>query len=405
MNHDPDPVVERTLWRRVAAKFARRGPPRTVVRPSAPPLRLGLIGAGNVARWQHLPALRALGGQFILRAVHDLHPGAAARVAHEFGAAVTPNAEELAARSDVDAVLVCTPAHAHADAVLAALHERKHVLCEKPLARDLAEAETLCSAAQRREGCVAMVNFNLRQRPEFRLVRALIQQGVLGEIYHVTGSVSQGRWFTVDGRPANEREDAAGWKYDPPGVLLDLAPHAIDLMRWWCGEIVATQAWTKRLETSHASTIAACSIQLETDSGTLIQLLSSRLVTGAKEQTTFELSGSRGALRSEAGSLRLWTRDVPRWRTLWVEREHPSALGLFAQAIRGEIHDTCDFNEGWRNQAVLEAVALSAESAGRYRLPVARAAEAAHEKARSATALRGDVLRLRAESDISACGA
>jgi predicted dehydrogenase len=231
-----------------------------------------------------------------------------------------------------------------------------------------------------------MVNFTFRCRPEFQLAAEIIRAGTLGEVYQIWGSISQGRWFTASGRPSHERDDAAAWKYDFGGVLHDLAPHLIDLARWWLGDLQAVQAWTKQLRAKEAPTIASCGVNLAMQSGAAVQLLCSRLATGAKEQTLLEVNGAQGSLRFSGVGVELWTRDEPRWRRLMVPSDAPRPLERFARAIRRLPTEIPTFWDGYKTNEAIAAIERSAETGERVRLPLAVSAHASERESIHAVA-------------------
>lgn len=138
---------------------------------------------------------------------------------------------ELLARRDVDAVLVLTPNFLHAEQSIAAAGAGKHVLCQKPLAMNLAEAGQMIAAA-RESGVTLMAAFVKRFWPYYVKVRQLIDQGVIGQVLSVRSQFSHsgiGKYYT----PASD------WFYDPSksggGPLNDLGVHHFDVMRWLIG--------------------------------------------------------------------------------------------------------------------------------------------------------------------------
>lgn len=368
--HLPGPIVEP---RTVSSRIRRRL--RTLLARSSPEpgreVGVGLIGAGNVAHWQYLPKLRQAGSRLRLKAVFDVNAEAARRVAGEFSIPSCSSVDELIRREDVEAVLVCTPTPAHSECALAALEQRKHVLCEKPLGSSHAEARRMW-AASRRAGVVNMVNFSFRFRPEFRLVHQLVESGTLGRIHHLWGSISQGRWFNEDGSPSLERSDAASWKFDAEngGVLRDMGPHVLDLARWWMGDIRQVQGWTRPSWGNSSGADAACGMSLSFHGGGIAQLLTSRLATGFKEQTVLELSGSRGAVRIDERGMHLWTRTSPKWQKLLSPLPGPDVLSTFHGAITGAALNWATFWDGLTNNEALEAVMISARSGNNVPIPL-----------------------------------
>ncbi|MBK3590170.1 Gfo/Idh/MocA family oxidoreductase, partial [Streptomyces sp. MBT57] len=141
--------------------------------------------AGHVFDLPVRPSLAAICGRD--RAAVD---AAAAR--HGWAAAET-DWRALIARDDVQLIDICTPGDSHAEIAIAALEAGKHVLCEKPLANTVAEAEAMVRAAEAAEarGQVAMVGFNYRKVPAITFARQLIADGRLGTLRHVRASYLQ----------------------------------------------------------------------------------------------------------------------------------------------------------------------------------------------------------------------
>ncbi|WP_221353522.1 Gfo/Idh/MocA family protein [Streptomyces beigongshangae] len=198
--------------------------------------RWAVTGCGWVARDHFLPGLleAAAGsaGGVVPRlvAVTDLDPAAASLLA-----ARVPEARSAAGLVDLlsayrpDAVYVATPNHAHRAAVETAAASGAAVLCEKPLAADLAEAERLVTACGR-SGTLAATAYDQRFHPAHRAVRDAVAAGALGTVTAVR--ITYGCWlpptWSPDGRPYDN------WRADPAraggGAALDLAPHGLDLV-------------------------------------------------------------------------------------------------------------------------------------------------------------------------------
>lgn len=140
----------------------------------------------------------------------------------------------LVAREDVDLVDVCTPGDTHAEIATAALEAGKHVLCEKPLANSVAEAEAMVAAADRAaaRGVRAMVGFTYRRVPAIALARELVAEGRLGTIRHVRAQYLQD-WIADEDAPLSWRLDKqkAG-----SGALGDIGAHVVDLAQFVTGE-------------------------------------------------------------------------------------------------------------------------------------------------------------------------
>jgi predicted dehydrogenase len=142
--------------------------------------------------------------------------------------------KRLVDRDDVDLVDVCTPGNTHAEIAIAALEAGKHVLCEKPLANTVDEAEAMTAAAEaaRSNGVRSMVGFTYRRVPAIGLARKLVADGRVGDIRHVRAQYLQD-WITDPQAPLSWRlqKDRAG-----SGALGDIGAHIIDLTQYITGE-------------------------------------------------------------------------------------------------------------------------------------------------------------------------
>ncbi|MBX6751441.1 MAG: Gfo/Idh/MocA family oxidoreductase, partial [Micromonosporaceae bacterium] len=140
----------------------------------------------------------------------------------------------LIARDDIDLIDVCSPGDSHAEIAIAALNAGKHVLCEKPLANSVAEAEAMvaAAAAARARGVRAMCGYNYRRVPAVTLMAQLIAEGRVGEIRHVRAAYRQD-WLVDPQFPLvwRLRKEIAG-----SGALGDIAAHIIDLTQFVTGQ-------------------------------------------------------------------------------------------------------------------------------------------------------------------------
>ncbi len=145
-------------------------------------------------------------------------------------------------RDDVDLVDVCTPGDTHAEIAIAALEAGKHVLCEKPLANSVAEAQAMTEAAARaaERGVFAMVGFTYRRVPAIALARQLVAEGRIGQVRHVRAAYLQD-WIADPQAPMSWRleADKAG-----SGALGDIGAHVVDLTQHITGEQITGVAAT-----------------------------------------------------------------------------------------------------------------------------------------------------------------
>lgn len=190
-------------------------------------LRYGLIGCGDIGVVRSM-ALARIGASVV--AVSDINAEAARNVAGRHGAAVESDWHTLLARKDIDAVIISTPPSLHAEMAIEAVRAGKHVLCEKPLARNAEECRTMIEAA-RQAGRVLAVGFNYRFYPSFALARDLLEAGRIGELSHIRAYA--GYSATSHNQPWVKDANVVGG-----GALHDNGIHLIDLVRSFLGEVV-----------------------------------------------------------------------------------------------------------------------------------------------------------------------
>jgi predicted dehydrogenase len=191
-------------------------------------VRLGVIGMGVMgcahARWIASPDVNGC----TLAAVQDIDTS---RCAEFEGAAHFSNADEMIRSGLVDGVVIATPHYFHTTIGIAALEAGLHVMVEKPISVHKADAERLV-AARKDKSQVFAAMFNLRTLPSSQKVHKLIQRGELGKIHRIQWSVT--RCFRSEAyyRSGSWR---ATWEGEGGGVLMNQAPHMLDMFQWWFG--------------------------------------------------------------------------------------------------------------------------------------------------------------------------
>ncbi|MDT0436060.1 MULTISPECIES: Gfo/Idh/MocA family protein [Streptomyces] len=285
------------------------------------PLRVGMVGyafmgAAHSQGWRTARRVFDLPLRPVLAAICG-RDGAAVRAAadrHGWDSAET-DWRRLVARDDIDLVDICTPGDSHAEIALAALAAGKHVLCEKPLANTVAEAEAMTAAAEEahRRGQLAMVGFNYRRVPATALARAMVQEGRIGTLRHLRVTYLQD-WLVDPEFPLTWRlrKEQAG-----SGSLGDLGAHIVDLAQFLAGEPLAgVSALTETFVRERPLPVGATSgltggasagtgavtvddAALFTGrfaSGALASFEATRYATGRKNALRIELNGERGSL-------------------------------------------------------------------------------------------------------------
>ena len=208
--------------------------------PSPPRLGIGMVGyafmgAAHSQAWRTAPRVFNLPLAPEMVALAGRDGAAAAAAAQRLGwAEAQTDWRSLIGRDDIQLIDVCTPGDSHAEIAIAALDAGQHVLCEKPLANTVAEAEAMAAAAARASarGIRSMIGFNYRRVPAIALARQLVPR--LGRIRHVRAVYLQD-WLTDPSFPLTwrlQREHAGS------GALGDLGAHVVDLAQYLTGELV-----------------------------------------------------------------------------------------------------------------------------------------------------------------------
>jgi len=239
---------------------------------------------------------------------------------------------------EVDIVDNCLPNHLHKEPTIEALEAGKHVVCEKPLARNAEEAREMYEAAKKAD-VKTMCAFNYRFVPAIRLAKKLIDEGFLGRIYHFRARYLQD-WIIDPNFPLvwRLRGDLAG-----SGPLGDLGSHIIDLARFLVGEIKAVTGAMRTFigerplpedpsKKGKVTVEDAFVATVEFENGAIGTLEASRFATGRKNYNNFEVNGEKGSIEfnlERLNELRVYWREVPAkdiegWHEVLVtEIRHP----------------------------------------------------------------------------------
>ncbi|MCU1090157.1 Gfo/Idh/MocA family oxidoreductase [Stenotrophomonas maltophilia] len=283
-------------------------------------LGIAIVGTGMIGVVHRRAALLA-GAE--VRGVAASSPQRAQEVAQAWNVAhAYRDIEEVVSDPQVQVVHVCTPNHLHRAMAQAALEAGKHVICEKPLATTLDDAQALAALAAR-TGLVATVPFVYRYHPVVREARARIAQGELGPLHLIHGSYLQD-WL-LD--PASNN-----WRVDPSlggtsRVFADIGSHWCDLVEWVSGErfaevsaafatviaergAVTGQSFTTPAAggtTQAVSSEDVATAMLRTSAGTLASLTVSQVSAGRHNRLWFEIDGARASVAfNQEDAERLW---------------------------------------------------------------------------------------------------
>jgi myo-inositol 2-dehydrogenase/D-chiro-inositol 1-dehydrogenase len=275
-----------------------------------PDLRIGLVGCGFMGRthsnaFHQAPHFFDLPYAPVLQAVCARTAKTASDFAARWGyASFETDWRTLVERSDIDLIDIATPNNTHAEIAIAAAKAGKMVMCEKPLGRDAEEAEAMVAAVEK-AGVRNMVWYNYRRVPAVTLLKALLDDGRFGRIFHYRAKFLQD-WTISEDLP----QGGAGlWRLDAAvagsGVTGDLLAHAIDTALWLNGGINEVSAMTETFikQRSHTLTGKVEAVKIDDASaflarfrnGSLATFEATRYARGHKALYTLEINGERAS--------------------------------------------------------------------------------------------------------------
>ena len=256
----------------------------------ADPVNWGIIGFGWVAQDYVLPGVLNAGGH--LAAVAD-PDHSARRKARSFGATTYADYKGLVADPAVQAIYVATPNHLHRAAVEAAAVAGKAVLCEKPMAATLAEAEAM-TVSVKRAGIPYGTAFDQRHQPAHISIRSAIDQGMVGTVTAIR--IVYACWLDANWATDN-------WRADPHraggGALMDLAPHGLDLVEFLAGESITDIAALTQIVCSITKSMTVRCLLAGPASGILVQLHVAYNCQEALPRRRLEVVGTKGQIIAE----------------------------------------------------------------------------------------------------------
>lgn len=371
---------------------------------AVPPLRVALIGHGFMGAahsqgWRVAPRFYDLPAQPEMTLLVGRNARGVEAAASKWGWEQTETDWRAAiARDDIDVIDIVTPGGSHAEIAIAALEAGKHVLCEKPLANTLEEAEAMNAAADRAgKDVFAMVGFTYRRVPAAAFARDLVQSGAIGEVRQVRAAYLQD-WLVDAEAPLTWRlqKDQAG-----SGALGDLGAHAVDLSQFITGQkitgvsgILNTFVHERPLpgRASERGNVSVDDLALFSgrfDGGAVGSFEATRMSTGRKNALRIEVAGSAGAISFDLenmNSLGFYDATAPDTRQgftniMVTEPAHPylsawwpagHALGYehafahqvkdFVEAIAEGRRPEPSFADGLQVQKVLQGVERSAQA-------------------------------------------
>jgi len=266
-------------------------------------VRIGIIGMGNIGKHHAGYLLEGKVSRCQLTAVCDTPPDKLA----DYGAAgakIFGDAIELIQSKETDAVIIATPHYQHTSLGIAAFEAGLHVMVEKPISAHKADAERLVAAHQKNPKLVFGGMFQLRIEPRYEKIRALIQNGDLGEIVRVNWVNTD--WFRGEAYYASSAWRAT-WQGEGGGVLLNQCLHNLDVLQWLLGMPARVRGFCQLGRFHQIEVEDSVTAYLEwPNQATGVFVSSTGEAPGANR---FEIVGTRGTLVLENGKLTL-TRNA-----------------------------------------------------------------------------------------------
>lgn len=301
--------------------------------------RVGLLGLGTIGV-SHARALAQLRDRATLVAFSG---GSAQRAADAgWPEAAQQSPAELLRRDDLDVIAICTPSGAHAENVLSALGQGKHVVVEKPLALTAADADRIVSLAEDTGVSVHVIS-QRRLEPEVRAVRAALEEGLLGAVRLATTHV---HWWRDEDYYA-----AAAWRGDAAGgggSLMNQGAHNVDLLRWLAGPVDSVTAQSATL--AHQPGTEDTTVATVRFTSGALGLISTSTATPPGTPATLTLHCERGVVAIGQGVLLRWeVEGVPaptiggEGDGIGVGASDPAAIG-----IAGHVQQWTDILEALR---------------------------------------------------------
>ncbi len=332
-------------------------------------VNLAIIGTGNMAHAQ-AEAFQKVKGCRIL-AVCDIDEARVTAFAQRFGVEnIYTDADELLKRTDIHAVSNVTPDRMHLPVSMKVIAAKRHILCEKPLALNAADARRMAAAAKRR-GVINMVNFSYRSAPAVQKAHALVAAGKLGEITHFEASYLQS-WLSStiwgDWRTRPEWLWRLSKAHGSAGVLGDVGVHILDMLTFVAGDIAQLSCRLKTFTaikgqrrgsyTLDANDSAV--IHCELENGAIGAVHTTRWATGHANSLRLRVHGTKGALvvdlDRDNSSLEVCLGSnihKAKWFTLRCPAV-PNNMERFIKSVRTGKNDAPDFERGALVQRVID---------------------------------------------------
>jgi predicted dehydrogenase len=321
-------------------------------------LRVALVGCGLISE-THIRAYKHHANRARITVCCDLDPEKAAQRAElAVGARAVTSLDEVLADPDVDSIEICTPHHLHADIAIAAARAGKHILCQKPLAKTMAECDAMIAAAKA-AGVILYYGETNHTMPAALEMQRAIEQGRIGRLIGVQATYAHwqgGKYLST------------AWRYDPRvtggGQLLDGGIHYVDLMLRMGGPIQSVTCFTTRFRPELGGEDTAV-VNVRFDSGHLGTLFSSQATGIWFPGTSFVAFGTEGVLTigGPDGMLTLHRPDLPSQREVLLEAPEDSFAVMIGRYLDTALNGAPNPSPGEVGRENLGVVLAAYESA------------------------------------------
>ncbi len=254
-------------------------------------VKWGVIGAGGIADRRTIPEGLMPAENAELVAVMDVDGERVKQVARKYGdLRYYTREEDLLGDKEIEAVYIATPTYLHHRQALMAATARKHILCEKPMAMNVKEAEEMITACQENKVKLSL-GYMMRYHTYNRKIKEIIAEGRLGTL--VMGRAQLSCWYPpIEG----------AWRQSPAlgggGSLVDMASHCIDLLEWLMGPVTEVSCFTSRLV--HNYPVEDTATVLLRFKGEAQGLVDSHFnIPDASSESRLEIYGSKGSILAQ----------------------------------------------------------------------------------------------------------
>ncbi len=347
-------------------------------------VRVGLVGTGSMGL-HHLSLIKGI-EEMELVGVCDVNPEQVQKVGRQYNCLAVTDYKELVRKDKIDAVVIATPHYFHPSVAVWAFEQGLHVLCEKPIAVTVGEAEKMIAAYRKSTNLKFGIVFQMRVSPLWKQVKKLITSNQLDKIFRISWTITD--WYRTQAY-YNQGGWRGTWKGEGGGVLMNQCPHQLDLLQWLFGmpnKISAVCNLGRYHQVEVEDDVTA--VLEYTDGRTMTFMTSTGEYPGTNR---LEIACNRGRLVVEDKKIRfdltvdlvanftknaavpwsvpeVWTADVP---ACGEELAHKGIIQNFALAVLGREELIAPGEEGINSLMLANAMVYSGHTGKPVQLPLA----------------------------------